>query len=168
MDFSTSKGHTTTTIFIGSHLHIASDSTMTRYYTAVIFDLGDVLITWSTSPSTSLPAKTLRNIIRSVHWFEYEKGNLTEAEVYSLVAQEFSVSFIDVKNSFEAARKTLQSNSTFLEVVRELKESGLAIYAMTNVSTPDWYLQLLLQNNGRFLIKHSHRKFLSTSRLHNS
>ena len=111
---------------------------MSGYYKAVIFDLGDVLITWSTSPLASLPAKTLRSIIRSVHWFEYEKGNLTEDEVYSLVAQEFSVSFIDVKNSFEAARRTLQSNSTFLEVVRELKESGLAIYAMSNVSAPDW------------------------------
>ena len=110
---------------------------MPQYYTAAIFDLGDVLITWS-SASTSLPAKTLRSIFRSIHWFEFEKGNLPKEEAYSLVAQEFSASLTDIKNSFEAARQTLQSNQKILEVVRELKESGLAIYAMSNVSAPDW------------------------------
>lgn len=115
-------------------------STMSKYYTAVIFDLGDILITWPPSASTFLPAKTFKSIIRSAHWLEYEKGNNTEDKAYSLVAQEFNVSFIDVKNSFEEARKSLhwQSNSRILEVIRELKESGLAIYTMSNVSGPDW------------------------------
>jgi FMN phosphatase YigB (HAD superfamily) len=69
---------------------------------------------------------------------EYEKGNLTEDEVYSLVAQKFNVPAVDVKRSFEDARKTLQSNPKILEVIRELKESGLAVYAMSNISAPDW------------------------------
>ena len=111
-----------------------------KHYTAVIFDLGDVLFTWSLSESSpqSLPAKTLGNILRSVHWLEYEKGNLTENETYSLVAQKFSVPAIDVKSSFEAARNTLQSNPKIIEIIRELKESGLAVYAMSNISAPDW------------------------------
>jgi hypothetical protein len=82
-----------------------------KCYTAVIFDLGDVLFTWSPdSPSQSLPAKTLRSILRSVHWLEYEKGNLTEDEAYSLFAKKFSVPAVDIKSSFEAARNTLQIN----------------------------------------------------------
>ena len=109
-----------------------------KHYTAVIFDLGDVLFTWSLSSPQSLPAKTLGSILRSVHWLEYEKGNLTEDETYSLVAQKFSVSAIDVKSSFEAARNTLQSNPKIIEIIRELKESGLAVYAMSNISAPDW------------------------------
>lgn len=113
--------------------------TASKHCTAVIFDLGDVLFTWSASGSpTSLPAKTLAKILRSVHWFEYEKGNLTEHEAYSLIAEQFSVSVIDIKRSFEAARSSLQSNPKMLKVARELKESGLAIYIMTNISAPDW------------------------------
>ena len=109
-----------------------------NHYTAVIFDFGDVLFTWSLSSSQSLPAKTIGSILRSVHWQEYEKGNLTEDETYSLVAQSFNVSAVDVKSSFEAARNTLQCNQKILEVIREIKESGLAVYAMSNISAPDW------------------------------
>jgi FMN phosphatase YigB (HAD superfamily) len=119
-------------------LDIALNSITSKHYTAVIFDLGDVLFTWSLSAPQALPAKTLRSILRSVHWLEYEKGNLTEDEVYSLAAQKFNVPAVDVKSSFEAARNTLQSNPKILEVVRELKESGLAVYAMSNISAPDW------------------------------
>ena len=121
-------------------IDIASNSITSKHYTSVIFDLGDVLFSWSLPESTpqSLPAKTLGSILRSVHWMEYEKGNLTEDEAYSLVAQKFSVSPVDVKRSFEDARNTLQIKPKILEVVRELKESGLAIYAMSNISAPDW------------------------------
>ena len=119
-------------------LDISPNSFTPKHYTAIIFDLGDVLFTWSFSAPQSIPAKTLGSILRSVHWLEYEKGNLTEDEVYSLVAQKFSVSAVDVKSSFEAARNTLQINSKILEGIRDLKKSGLAIYAMSNISAPDW------------------------------
>ena len=110
-----------------------------KRYTTVIFDLGDVLFTWSaSSPKSPLPGNTLRNILRSFHWFEYEKGNLTEEEAYSIVAQEFNVAATDVKGAFEAARDSLQSNPKLLEVIRTIKESGLKIYAMSNISAPDW------------------------------
>jgi FMN phosphatase YigB (HAD superfamily) len=113
--------------------------TSSKRYTAVIFDLGDVLFTWAPStPKSPLPEKTLRNILRSFHWFEYEKGNLEEHEVYSLVAQEFNVAPSDVENAFQAARDSLKSNSKMLEVIRELREAGLAIFAMSNISAPDW------------------------------
>jgi FMN phosphatase YigB (HAD superfamily) len=69
---------------------------------------------------------------------EYEKGNITQDEAYSLVAQKFSVPAVDVNRSIEDVRNTLQSNPKILEVVRELKESGLAVYAMSNISAPDW------------------------------
>ena len=119
-------------------LDIALKSITSKHYTDVIFDLGDVLFTWSLSSPQSLPVKTLGSILSSIHWLEYEKGNLTEDEVYSLVAQKFSVSAADVKSSCEAARNTLQVNPKVLEVIRELKESGLAVYAMSNISAPDW------------------------------
>ena len=121
------------------HRGNAPCSTQSKRYTAVVFDFGDVLFTWSSSTKRSpLPAKTLKNILRSIHWFEYEKGNLTEEQAYSLVAQEFSVAVADVKVTLEAARDSLQSSPKILEVIRELREYGLAIYAMSNISAPDW------------------------------
>ena len=121
------------------HRNITHSLTKSRHYTAAVFDLGDVLFTWSSStPKSPLPSNTLKNILRSFHWFEYEKGNLTEDQVYSLVAQEFNVAASDVKGAFEAARDSLKSNPKLLDVIKELRESGLAIYAMSNISAPDW------------------------------
>ena len=122
-----------------SHRSNTRNLTKSKHYTAVVFDLGDVLFTWSSStPKSPLPSKTIKNILRSVHWNEYEKGNLTEEEVYSLVAQEFRVAAADVKGAFDAARDSLQSNPKLLDVIRELRESDIAIYAMSNISAPDW------------------------------
>ncbi|KAF9464282.1 HAD-like domain-containing protein [Collybia nuda] len=117
----------------------AHHSARPKGYTAVIFDLGDVLFTWSPStPKSPLPAKVLRNILRSHHWFEYEKNNLNEEEVYALVAQEFNITPADAKGAFEAARESLQSSPTMLRIIRELRDAGLIIYAMSNISAPDW------------------------------
>jgi len=108
-------------------------------YSTVIFDLGDVLFTWSPStPNSPLPANKVREILRSVHWFEYEKGNLTEERAYSLVAQELDLPAADVKQAFQAARDSLQSNPQLLDLIRELRKAGIAIYAMSNISAPDW------------------------------
>ena len=121
------------------HRNNSRRSTKSKHYTSVVFDLGDTLFTWSSStPKSPLPSNTIKSILRSFHWFEYEKGNLTEEEVHSLVAQEFRVAVSDVKGAFEAARDSLQSNTKLLDVIRELRESGLAIYAMSNISAPDW------------------------------
>ena len=120
-------------------LDMIDTSSKSKRYTTVIFDLGDVLFTWSAStPKSPLPPKVLRSILRSFHWFEYEKGNLTEEKAYSIVAQEFSVAAADVKGAFEAARDSLQSNPKLLEVILGLRESGLNTYAMSNISGPDW------------------------------
>jgi len=122
-----------------AQIDIIDNSSKPKRYTTAIFDLGDVLFTWSAStPKSPLPPKVLRNILRSFHWFEYEKGNLTEEQAYSMVAQEFSVAAADVKGAFEAARDSLQSNPKLLEVIRGLREAGLNIYAMSNISAPDW------------------------------
>lgn len=108
-----------------------------------MFDLGDVLFTWSPStPKSPLPAKTLRDILRSFHWFEYEKGNLTEGQVYSLVAQEFNVTAASVESAFQSTRNSLRSNPKLLNAIRELKNFGLKVYAMSNISAPDWAVLL--------------------------
>ena len=105
----------------------------------VIFDLGDVLFTWSANTGTSISPKTLHNILRSATWFEYEKGNLGEEEAYSLVAAEFSLDPLEVGAAFRAARDSLHSDPSMVSLLRELKgNSDIRLFAMSNISAPDW------------------------------
>jgi FMN phosphatase YigB (HAD superfamily) len=105
----------------------------------VIFDLGDVLFTWSAaSPNSPLSPKIVKKILRSANWFEYERGNISETEVYARAGVEFSVSAQDVARAFQLARDSLRSDTTMLDAVRELRASGKRIFAMSNISAPDW------------------------------
>lgn len=106
--------------------------------TAFIFDLGDVLFTWFPSPMSDVPPETLHNILRTSSWFEYERGRLTETEVYAKSAHQFDIRAASVKNAFELARDSLRSDPVMLDTIRALKASGCRVYAMSNISAPDW------------------------------
>ena len=113
----------------------------------VIFDLGDVLFTWSANTGTSISPKTLHSILRSSNWFEYEKGNLSEEEAYGLAAAEFSLDASEVGAAFRAARDSLQSDSSMVTLLHELKENDdIQLFAMSNISAPDWEV---LRHKGR-------------------
>ena len=113
-----------------------SDST---HLEAVIFDVSDVLFTWSPDTAKSpLPAKVIKCILRSSPWFEYEKGNLSEEEAYEQVAAEFDVSVVDVRESFIVARDSPKSDPELLTYIRCLKSKGLRLLAMSNISAPDF------------------------------
>ncbi|KAH0830350.1 HAD-like protein [Lanmaoa asiatica] len=124
-------------------------TTHDRQIDNVIFDLGDVLFTWSASTGASISPQTLHSIIRSVTWFEYEKGNLDEEETYRLVAAEFSLDASEVGSAFRAARDTIQTNSSMVNLLHELRlgaNSDIQLFAMSNISAPDWEI---LHHKGR-------------------
>ena len=110
-------------------------------YTGIIFDLGDVLFKWSANTTTTISPRTLRSILNSPTWFEYERGQLGEADCYTIVSSEFDVSVEEVRRAFQDARNSLQANHNLIHLIRELKaqsNGGLRIYAMSNISLPDW------------------------------
>ncbi|KAI5121961.1 hypothetical protein M0805_002032 [Coniferiporia weirii] len=105
----------------------------------VIFDLGDVLFTWSAVTKTGIPPKLLKKILRSATWFEYEKGNLTEQEAYAAAACEFGLDSSEIARAFQEARSSLQSNPSIVSFIKELKEQhGIRVFAMSNISAPDY------------------------------
>ena len=113
----------------------------------VIFDLGDVLFTWSANTGTSISPKTLHKILRSSNWFEYEKGNISEEEAYNLAAVEFSLDASEVGAAFRAARDSLKSDPSMVSLLHELKgQSDIRLFAMSNISAPDWEV---LRHKGR-------------------
>lgn len=106
---------------------------------ALILDLGDVLFTWSLPTLPTLSPSVFKKITRSSIWFEYEKGNLTEHDAYAAVAEEFCVTPSAVAEAFQQARESLKPNLEFLALVMQLKkEHGLKVFAMSNISAPDW------------------------------
>src|ERR1700761_1223603 len=112
----------------------------------VIFDIGDVLFTWSAETKTTISGSTLRKILRSATWFDYEKGNLGETECYELVAREFKIEASEVAAAFQGARDSLTASPEMIALLHELKKSGARLYAMSNISAPDWDV---LRHKGR-------------------
>ena len=107
----------------------------------IIFDLGDVLFTWSPDTTTSLPAKMIRNIISSAIWMEYETGRIGEDACYHQVAQHFSIAASEVAEAFSQARNSLQPNNAMISFIHELKKASqgaVKVYAMSNVSKEDY------------------------------
>ncbi|KAF9028280.1 HAD-like protein [Hymenopellis radicata] len=88
-------------------------------FNTIIFDIGDVLFTWSSSTTTSISSK--------------------EA-CYDLVGVEFSIDPSEVRQAFDQARDTLQSDEEMTALIRELKaqDNRLQVYAMSNISLADY------------------------------
>lgn len=107
----------------------------------VIFDLGDVLFTWSPNTSTRLPARMMRSILSSAIWMEFECGYLEQDACYRQIAQHFSFSPAEVAEAFSQARDSLQPNYGMVSFIHDLKrqsQGAIKIYAMSNISKEDW------------------------------
>src|SRR5436190_1544821 len=90
-------------------------------YTALIFDLGDVLFKWSPKTKTAIPPSSLKRILSSRTWAEYECGRISERDCYERIGNQFSFDPSEVAKAFAEARDSLQSNEELISVIRELK-----------------------------------------------
>jgi FMN phosphatase YigB (HAD superfamily) len=107
----------------------------------LIFDLGDVLFSWSPITSTSISPKVLKQFLASTVWQDYERGKLSEGECYRLVGEKFIIDPGEVRQAIRDARASLQPDDTFIRFIRELQietHSSLRIFAMSNISAPDY------------------------------
>ena len=106
----------------------------------LILDLGDVLFHWSRDTKTCVPAKTMKNILTTPTWFEYERGRLTQEQCYAAVGLEFGIAPSDVALAFKQAQASLTPDHEMFELIGELKAAnpGLRVYAMSNISAPDF------------------------------
>ena len=108
---------------------------------AIIFDLGDVLFTWSPDTSTKVSAKLMKSILSSTIWMKYECGLLEQDVCYHQIAQHFSIPAFDVAEAFSQARDSLQPNDAMVSFIRDLNkqsQGAIKIYAMSNISKEDW------------------------------
>ena len=107
----------------------------------LIFDLGDVLFSWSPVTTTSISPKVFKKILSSTVWQEYECGRLSEDECYRLVGEKFTLDPGEVRQAIHDARASLQPNGTLIRFIRDLQSEAngaLRIFAMSNISAPDY------------------------------
>jgi HAD superfamily hydrolase (TIGR01509 family) len=105
----------------------------------VIFDLGDVLFTWSASTTTAISARKLTDIISTPIWYRYERGEITRDACYKLSARQFSIPATEIAEAFSQARESLQPNHAIISFLRELKSNSVTkVYAMSNIGKEDF------------------------------
>ncbi|KAL7621715.1 hypothetical protein AAE478_009042 [Parahypoxylon ruwenzoriense] len=105
----------------------------------VIFDLGDVLFTWSANTMTTISARKLREILSTPVWYSYERGEITRDACYELSARQFSLPASEIAEAFAQARESLRPDHAIISFIRELKrDPAIQVYAMSNVGKEDF------------------------------
>ncbi|OTB13101.1 hypothetical protein K445DRAFT_14092 [Daldinia sp. EC12] len=106
---------------------------------SLVFDLGDVLFTWSANTTTSIPAQKLRDILSTPIWCSYERGEISRDVCYELSAQQFSLPASEIAEAFAQARESLQPDLAIVSFLRELKKDpSIHVYAMSNIGKEDF------------------------------
>ena len=107
----------------------------------IIFDLGDVLFTWSSSTTTTIPSGTMRKMLSSAIWASYDCGRIDQETCYRQLAQRFSAPVEEVEEAFLQARDSLQPNRAMMTFIREIAnafQGKIKLFAMSNISKEDW------------------------------
>lgn len=84
----------------------------------IIYDLGDVLFSWS-SKTTTVSPKTLKAIISSPTWCDYERGVISQQDCLDRISQELAIAPSKVKLALEGSRP---ATPTFDDHVRRGRE----------------------------------------------
>lgn len=90
---------------------------------------------------TSISPKTLKAILSSTIWHDYERGRLSEDECYRLSGERFSLDPEEVRQAILDARDSLRPDDAFIRFIRDLQaeaQGTLRIFAMSNISAPDY------------------------------
>lgn len=107
----------------------------------LIFDLGDVLWSWSPKTTTSIPPRMFKAILHSPTWALYECARISQEECYRLLSEQYSLGPMELSRAIDDACASLEANDEFIQFIRTLKEESsgtLRVYAMSNISQPDY------------------------------
>ncbi|TBU29645.1 HAD-like protein [Dichomitus squalens] len=105
----------------------------------LIVEINDLLSPRYTKITTSIPPEMLSRILRSSTWFDYERGNLTEAECYSNLATAYALPESDIAAAVRSSLTLARVVPEAVRILRDIKATtGVRILSMSNFSAPDW------------------------------
>ncbi|KAF7168772.1 hypothetical protein CNMCM5623_001665 [Aspergillus felis] len=116
-------------------------------YKAIIFDLGDVFFTWHAPKDTAVLPRLLKKMLTSPTWADYERGKVSEESCYESLAEQFGVDSSEIALSLRKAQQSLVTDAAIVSVISEIRALAghIAIYAMSNISAPDYAAVLQTQ-----------------------
>jgi FMN phosphatase YigB (HAD superfamily) len=108
----------------------------TQRFSTLILDLGDVLFSWSANTTTSIPARTLKELLSSHIWHAYETSYIEQGECYRRLGEEFSLEPAEIATALNQARESLAPNEALVSLIEELRalHPHVRVYAMSNIS----------------------------------
>lgn len=105
---------------------------------AVIFDLGDVLVSWQTPLDGKVSPKILKRALTSQIWHEFDRGRILEEECYGQLATAMGVPLLDLRDTLEKAKLSLRPDLKMSKMLKQLRTLDLKIYLASNISKPHW------------------------------
>lgn len=106
---------------------------------AIIFDLGDVLFTWSANTNSAITTRQLRDILSTPIWYSYDRGEITRDACFERSAKNFLLPEREIAQAFAQARQSLQPDPFVVSFLRELNENPtIQVYAMSNIGKEDF------------------------------
>lgn len=115
-------------------------------FDTLILDLDDVLFTWVPDTRSSITPTMMYRILRTTTWFDYERGDLSQMECYEQAAKQMGVPAQDIASAVRSAQQTLTFHPDIVDIIRKFKP-GRKVYAMANMSAPDWSIVQTLFSN---------------------
>jgi FMN phosphatase YigB (HAD superfamily) len=102
----------------------------------LVFDLGDVLFSWSSSTKTSISPSQLKKILSTPTWHQYECAKISRDECYARCAAEFDIPAEEIFEAFAQARASLTANMELVQFIKNMRAEvpNLRVYAMSNIS----------------------------------
>lgn len=107
--------------------------------TTLLVDFGDVLFTWHSMEKRS--AQVLISMVITSTWFDYEKGLVTEDQIYTLMANELGDGYNadTIREVISLGRNAVTINTSLVDTLNMLKKSQqYQLCAMSKISKPDF------------------------------
>jgi putative hydrolase of the HAD superfamily len=109
----------------------------------VVFDLGGVLITWRPQEiidafyaDPESRAAVRRDVFQHADWIEMDRGTMDEPTLCARFAQRLGRPVAEMAALLDHVRASLQPIPETVELAQKLRERGLALYALSNISVP--------------------------------
>jgi epoxide hydrolase-like predicted phosphatase len=112
---------------------------MALNYQTIIFDMGEVLFSWTPDDQPSVPLSTLASMIRCDLWSDFERGEVSADECYQQLSEQFSISAAEIAAAFSMATAALKPNEQMTALVQDIKRHTHAlVLMMTNIPRQDF------------------------------
>ncbi|KAG9495654.1 hypothetical protein J7337_012208 [Fusarium musae] len=108
-------------------------------YTAVVLDLGRVLVNYTTKNTVGLSSSQIASALDSPGWHGYERGKISEQQAYDKVMQDFNIDLETWTQALEQMRDGMKANQSLISSIKELKHiyPNVNVFCLSNIPRPE-------------------------------